>query len=188
MLKNNINNWNGNSIDVTKSRGRVIATISPFDNLMYKGCIPGTKIIASEIIQKLYKSNHEKAFNLISNEWKLKYYCDLQSTNSEDSLTWSIFSALVYGDNVYKQSFLMNLSEALSIEEKPDNIDICLWRRMPHPDTNVSGGPEIDVLISTDNSIYMIECKWRSGVGKKQGKNKDKSQIELSVDIKTLLS
>ena len=54
-----------------------------------------------------------------------------------------------------------------------------LWRRLPHPDTLVSGGPEIDFGVQTDNILILGEAKWLSGVGKMQGKKKDKTQIEL---------
>jgi len=62
------------------------------------------------------------------------------------------------------------------------NSEICLWRRIPHPDTHVSGGPEIDFMIITDDTLLLGEAKWKSGVGKAQGKNKDKDQIQLRIE------
>jgi len=34
-----------------------------------------------------------------------------------------------------------------------DDVEIFLWRRVPHPDTLVPGGPEIDIGISTANAL-----------------------------------
>lgn len=64
-------------------------------------------------------------------------------------------------------------------DARTDNAEIFLWRRIPHPDTLVSGGPEIDVGITTSDTVILAEAKWMSGVGAKQGKNKDKDQIGL---------
>ena len=60
-----------------------------------------------------------------------------------------------------------------------DDAEIFLWRRVPHPDTLVPGGPEIDVGISTANAIQLGEAKWQSIVGAAQGKMRDKDQIQL---------
>jgi hypothetical protein len=64
-------------------------------------------------------------------------------------------------------------------EVKTDNAEIFLWRRIPHPDTLVSGGPEIDVGISTANTLILGEAKWQSGVGVAQGKLKNKDHVQL---------
>ena len=56
---------------------------------------------------------------------------------------------------------------------------VFLWRRIPHPDTLVSGGPEIDAGIMTENALILCEAKWQSEVGTVQGKKKDKDQIQL---------
>jgi hypothetical protein len=60
-----------------------------------------------------------------------------------------------------------------------EHAEIFLWRRIPHPDNLVPGGPEIDVGISTTNALILGEAKWQSGVGTSQGKKKDKDQIQL---------
>ena len=54
-----------------------------------------------------------------------------------------------------------------------------MLRRIPHPDSLVPGGPEIDAGIISRNSVLFIEAKWQSQVGDKQGKEKDKDQIQL---------
>lgn len=44
---------------------------------------------------------------------------------------------------------------------------------------SVSGCPEIDVGITTSNTVILAEAKWLSGIGAAQGKAKDKNQIQL---------
>ena len=56
-------------------------------------------------------------------------------------------------------------------------------RRIPHPDSLVSGGPEIDVGIQTDSVLVLGEAKWRSSVGKAQGVARDKDQIQLRAEF-----
>ena len=48
------------------------------------------------IVQKLIKSNHtpHEHDSLLTHH--LGYYCDLQSINSEDALTWNYFGPLMY--------------------------------------------------------------------------------------------
>ncbi len=60
-----------------------------------------------------------------------------------------------------------------------ESPEIFLWRRIPHPDTLVSGGPEIDAGIMSENAIILVEAKWQSGVGTEQGKMRNKDQIKL---------
>jgi len=73
------------------------------------------------------------------------------------------------------------ISFGLSISQEPQTEDpmIFLWRRLPHPDTLVLGGPEIDAGIITKNALVLVEAKWQSEVGAKQGKMRDKDQIQL---------
>jgi len=63
----------------------------------------------------------------------------------------------------------------------PRGRPVCmwLWRKLPHPDTLVPGGPEIDFGIQSSNVLVLGEAKWRSPVGAIQGAPKDKDQILL---------
>lgn len=67
------------------------------------------------------------------------------------------------------------------IEVSGSARDACawLWRRLPHPDTLVPGGPEIDFGIQTDDVFLLGEAKWLSSVGTAQGVNRDKDQMTL---------
>lgn len=59
------------------------------------------------------------------------------------------------------------------------NVTVWLWRRLPHPDTLVPGGPEIDFGIQTEDVVVLGEAKWLSTIGGKQGAKRDKDQIVL---------
>ena len=172
--------WNHNEIACLQSKGGVTVTTHPYHNLIRSGCEPWPP---PEIVQKLYKSSQIRAF---SEEDKaicmsgLGFYCDLQSIHSEDAITWSVFGTVAHAPQPELESWLGDLMDLLDLSDvDTTGADIFLWRRIPHPDTLVQGGPEIDVGISTCNALILGEAKWRSGVGAAQGKNKDKDQIQL---------
>lgn len=172
--------WNGNIIPVARSKGGVKAVAHPFDNLIRTGI---TAWPPSEIIQKLYKSRQSRAFegkDLETATSGLGYYCDLQSLHSEDAITWSVFGTIARAPQNILETWLKDLFRLIDLpDSESDNAEIFLWRRLPHPDTLVSGGPEIDVGIMTSNTVILVEAKWLSGVCAKQGKARDKDQIQL---------
>jgi len=59
------------------------------------------------------------------------------------------------------------------------DANVWLWRRLPHPDTLVPGGPEIDFGIQTADVFLLGEAKWRSSVGASQGVERNKDQLTL---------
>lgn len=172
--------WNGKEIVSAKSKGGVIAVSHPLDNLIQPKCTPWP---TPEILQKLYQSRQVRAFQneqLSICKSGIGYYCDLQSIHSEDAITWSVFGTLARSSPDDKESWTADFFSLLRIPgASPSNAEIYLWRRLPHPDTLVSGGPEIDFGIITDNSVVLGEAKWQSGIGFAQGKKKDKDQIQL---------
>lgn len=175
-----IKNWNDENIKVIISKGNKIATYNPYDNLIYnnKEIFP-----KSEIIQKIYKSNQEKAFINEKEKSTMDYYSDIQSINSEDAITWSIFGTLIYSPISSQIEFTKELFKSINIDSYLDDVNIWLWRRIPHPDTLVSGGPEIDFGIQTNSTLLLGEAKWLSSVGKNQGKEKNKDQIDLRIEF-----
>ena len=172
--------WNNKSVEIARSANGVIAVSDPFRNLVQPGVKPWPP---AEIIQKLSRSHHEKAFKeeqLQAVTQRLGFYCDLQSLHSEDALTWSVFGPLAYAGIEVKRNFAAALLHALDLPcPTPQNVSIWLWRRLPHPDTLVSGGPEIDFGLQTDDTLLLGEAKWLSPVGKLQGVAKDKDQLVL---------
>ena len=179
-----IANWNGKEIEVGRSRGGVVATANPYDNLVSNGIHPWPP---SEIVQKMYISRQLRAFDEQNAEQvtaRFGYYSDLQSINSEDAITWSFFGTIAYASDQDKLQWTKDLFKFLSINTPMvSNVNVWLWRRIPHPDTLVSGGPEIDFGVQTDDTIVLGEAKWKSDVGKMQGKNKDKDQLLLRIEF-----
>jgi hypothetical protein len=110
--------------------------------------------------------------------WRLGV--DLQSLHSEDAITWSVFGTASRASQAVLHAWLADLLQLLDLTDvSPEHPEIALWRRVPHPDGLAPGGPEIDVTISTRNSLILCEAKWRSRVGVRQGKDKNKDQIQL---------
>lgn len=172
--------WNGKKIAAARSVGGVLALAHPLDNLISTGCSPWPP---PEILQKLYQSRQVRAFQgdqLTICKSGVGYYCDLQSLHSEDAITWSVFGTAARAKPRQFRVWIADLLNLLGLSEaSPDKAEIFLWRRIPHPDTLVSGGPEIDVGIITENALIFCEAKWQSKVGISQGKRKDKDQIQL---------
>jgi hypothetical protein len=173
-------NWNGNEVACAHSKGGVVVTAHPFDNLIRTGCTPWPP---SEIVQKLYQSRQIRAFTgedekICSSG--LGFYCDLQSIHSEDAITWSVFGTAARAPQSELESWLVELMNLFDLPGVQTNDpEVFLWRRVPHPDTLAPGGPEIDVGISTANALILVEAKWQSGVGAVQGKMRNKDQIQL---------
>lgn len=173
-------NWNGHEIACARSKGGVTVVAHPFDNLIRTGCHSWPP---AEIVQKMYQSRQVRAFvgnDLDTCKSGIGYYCDLQSLHSEDAITWSVFGTASRAPRPKLEQWLADLCKLLELSDvRVEDAEVNLWRRIPHPDTLVSGGPEIDFSISTSNAIILGEAKWLSGVGTAQGKNKDKDQIQL---------
>lgn len=172
--------WNQTEIACAHSKGGVIVTAHPFDNLIRSGCSPWPP---PEIVQKLYKSRQIRAFTGEDERTctsGVGFYCDLQSIHSEDAITWSVFGTAARASKSGLKMWLADLFKLLELPAvQTDDPEVFLWRRVPHPDTLVPGSPEIDVGISTTNALILCEAKWQSGVGTAQGKMKDKDQIQL---------
>ncbi len=175
-----LQNWNGKRINCAHSKGGVLVLSHPFDNLISTNCSPWP---SSEILQKLYQSRQTRAFEgneLVACTSGIGYYCDLQSIHSEDAITWSVFGTIAHSSQETLEAWLADLFLILGLKDiQTKNAEIFLWRRIPHPDILVPGGPEIDVGIMTENALVLGEAKWQSSTGTRQGKNKDKDQIQL---------
>ncbi|MBT3273582.1 MAG: hypothetical protein HN368_10520 [Spirochaetales bacterium] len=177
-----IKNWNGDEIEVAESRGGVIATSHPFDNVVSTGVRPWPPI---ELIQKCVQSRHEKGFSEENARIciaGLGYYSDLQSLHSEDALTWSVFGTISRADIAIRAKWVLAFFDLLSLECTPsENTEVALWRRIPHPEKPIgeSNGPELDFAIFTDAASVFGEAKWRAKVATNQGVSGKKSQMEL---------
>jgi hypothetical protein len=171
--------WKDKEIPIARSRGGKISVCNYADNLI----IPKSAVWPHpDIVKKLHKSNQSKAFDpegLKALKAKLGFYCDLQSLRSEDAITWTVFGTLQYFAKETHIQFVNSMLKTIGEERNVTDCSIQLWRRITHPDTSGSGGPELDFQILADNVIVFGECKWLSKVGENQGKQKDKNQIQL---------
>ncbi len=177
-----IKNWKGKEIQIAKSRGGKISVCNYEDNLIIPN---GVVWPHPDIVKKLYRSNQSKAFDPEALEIlsvKLGFYCDLQSLRSEDAITWSVFGTLHYFSKELKTQFLNSMLKLIGEAPNVTDCSIQLWTRIAHPDTLVSGGPELDFQIISDKVVIFGECKWNSKVAENQGKQKDKNQIQLRLE------
>jgi hypothetical protein len=164
-----VRDWRGKEIELVESRGGVLAFANPWEGVVHGGVDPWPP---PELVQKLYQSNHAGAIvdaaNIAATSF-LGYYSDLQSMHSEDAVTWSLFGPITYADSNVRAQFCAQLLGSLGIERSVSNARIWLWRRLPHPDTRVSGGPEINFGIQTADALILGESKWCSAFGARQG-------------------
>jgi hypothetical protein len=174
-----LEDWRNREIRIERSKGGKISVCNYEDNLIIP---PNSVWPHPDIVKKLYESNLVKHFDTEARnelEKRLGYYCDLQSLRSEDAITWSVFGTLHYFDKQAQASFVNSLLKLVGEEKEINECFIELWTRIPHPETRVSGGPELDFQFICDKIIIFGECKWTSRIAEGQGKNRDKNQIEL---------
>lgn len=175
-----IDDWQGNGeLEVAQSAGGVLATVDPFAALYSSICAPWPP---PELLQKLYASDRWRGKTPeddLAVRQRLGHYCDLQSLNSEDAITWSFFGPLIYGNESWRQHFAGHLFRWLDLPE-PSRITIWLWRRIPHVEKLASnGGPEIDVGFQSETTVILGEAKWNSHLGRGQGVAGNRSQLDL---------
>ena len=90
------------------------------------------------------------------------------------------FGPIAYATESIRLEYCASLFQLIEPSLPPPSAaTVCLWRRVPHPDTSGPGGPEIDVLIQTPEVVVVGEAKWMSAVGSGQGVDKNKDQITL---------
>jgi hypothetical protein len=171
--------WTGKEIKIAESKGGKISVCDYRDNLIISA---NSTWPHPDIIKKLYQSNHINDFDELERHEltrELGFYCDLQSLRSEDAITWSVFGTLHYFSKQNQIEFVNSLLKSINVEPTVSDCFIELWTRIAHPDTLVSGGPELDIQIACDNLIIFGEAKWLSRVARDQGKMKDKDQLQL---------
>jgi hypothetical protein len=159
----------------------VLATLDPLANLV-RTDVPLWP--APELIQKLYASERWRGKTEQDDQAVRKYlghYCDLQSLNSEDAITWSFFGPLIYGPADWRQEFITQIFVALGFP-KPRSSTVWLWRRIPHPEKPAStGGPEIDFGMQSEACVVFGEAKWNSRLGTGQGVAGNRTQLDLRI-------
>lgn len=106
---------------------------------------------------------------------KLGHYSRLQSANSEDTVTWSVFGAKPFAP--WLTPLLAGIFDEPTI---PSDWSACFWQRQAHPDTGlVEHGPESEITLTAPGWCIEIEAKWLSDLDGTQGAARNRSQIDM---------
>ncbi len=157
--------WNGRPLEVVWSRGGVMAICDIRRALLHDGSWP-----SPALRRKLKRSAQLRAFDARGVELLVEAsgsYCDLQSINSEDAMTWSFFGPFLDAQNEARarlMNWLLELSGATDVDNR--ECEIHLWKRLAHPDTGkTSHGPEPDFALFGVGALVLGEAKWTAREG-----------------------
>ena len=175
-----VEDWLGRPIDLAESKSGVLAFVDPFGGLLRGDLTPWPP---ASVVQKLYSTRDFSGPDGTAVASSLGGYSDLQSVNSEDAITWSVFGPVAHSPPEVRKRFVAELFQAAEIQVTPGPATISLWRRIPHPETLGLGGPELDVMIQTPHAVVFVEAKWGSSVGTGQGRKGDKDQVQLRMEF-----
>ena len=152
-----IERWDGREMHGVRSRGSsVFAALDWRDLVLATGSPIEAKAVLPSKQLRSFSSEAQRYLTQCDGR-----YCDLQSINSEDTVTWSVFGVcpveLWAGD-------LLNL--AFGQMKRPSNWTVRFWARLSHPETGVTGhGPEADLTLEADGDwFFAIEAKWRNDI------------------------
>lgn len=105
----------------------------------------------------------------------LGHYSPVQSANSEDTVTWSVFGASPL------QAWLPGVLAEVFDEPLPSSPwSARFWQRQAHPDTgDEQRGPESEITLLAGKWCIEVEAKWLSDLDGRQGKTGNKSQVDM---------
>jgi hypothetical protein len=173
----------GSSVRIAQSASGVPVTTHPDDNLVRGNTFPWP---APELLQKFCASSRFRGATPEDDDAArsgLGLYCDLQSLNSEDAVTWSVFGILAYLPDLERSRIAGRLFSRIGLAPPARNVACWLWRRLPHPEKPESNnGPELDFAFLTDSAFILGEAKWNSPIGVGQGIKKDRTQLDLRLE------
>lgn len=123
----------------------------------------------------------------------------MRSENSEDAVTWNVFMSLQQinpknwfpyfvsqGLGVRSESFYFNeLQEYIHV---PDMIQIKLWQTIDPPPSlkpyqKDEGPTEVDIIIESEDFVWLIEAKYKSDISMKTTNNPNRDQILRNIDV-----
>lgn len=171
--------WRTDYVSAVRSTGGTYALLDYCDNFLVPTNLPWPP---PELAQKLFQSQKLDHFpedahpHLVA---RLGHYCDLQSIHSEDALTWNVFGNASHKPMAARSRFSTSLLARLGEFEQGDSAHIWLWRRLPHPETLGSNGPELDFGVHVGRTLILGESKWHGTVSQGQGLGKDQNQIQI---------
>ena len=106
--------WNSHIVETCESKGGTIALVNPFRNFIQTGITP---FPPPEIVQKLYKSRQQRAYDgtaLAEVTKYLGFYSDLQSMHSEDAITWNVLGTVSHAEQEIQKRYVHELTESIS--------------------------------------------------------------------------
>ena len=169
-------------VTLAESKSGVRATVTPRDNLVYPADGPWPP---AELGKKLCGSAWTGATPEDDRAPRQteRSYCALQSLNSEDAVTYSVFGTLSRMPRSEKREVFGRMFASLGLPLAVDEPQVRFWTRVPHPDkpSAVTSGPELDVSIYAGDTLVIGEAKWNSKIDIKQGTSKERDQITLRV-------
>jgi hypothetical protein len=94
----------------------------------------------------------------------LGFYSDLQSLESEDAITWSVFGPVAYAPPHLRSSFAAGLLKLIGVPSGPVSMaNVWLWRRLPHPErrrghTKQKGAKHSLSVVGTNPCSAFVNC------------------------------
>lgn len=175
--------WRTERVRVVRSESGTFALVDYRDNLLADDFQPWPP---PEIAQKLSVSRKLEYFPLTERAAltaTLGHYCDLQSVNSEDALTWNVFGRIGHESKERQAAFASRILGLLDISDTAPTAQVWVWRRLPHPETLSGNGPELDFGILIGRTLVLGENKWHGSVTQRQGLQQDRDQIEMRISF-----
>lgn len=160
---NQVNDWNGKEIEVCYSANtQIFATLHPNQNIVSMR----DNAFQSPELKRKYAiscedSNFGKSSILSNRNWSLGYYCELQSILSPQAIAWSVFGSISHATSIVQRNWMMDFFSSINLEE-PDVNDaqFFFWRKLLDAKKATKPSPEIDIMITTPNSLNMVLCYW----------------------------
>ncbi|MCM3729586.1 DUF1643 domain-containing protein [Neobacillus cucumis] len=116
--------------------------------------------------------------------WRRKKLDHLKSENSEDAMTWNVFRSLkqinpnIWFPLLFKNSFPQEFGYS------SESMEISLWKKIQPFARLVKEGPtEVDIIIETNEFVWLIEAKYKSDISKNTTHDTSRNQVIRNIDV-----
>ena len=175
MPQETIKGWRGQQIVGARSRGSRVFAAFDWRDLVLMPEPPIEKKAATPSRQAWSFAEEDRA-RLAERDGR---YTDLQSVNSEDSVTWATFGPAVKDRAVHAV-----VRAAFPSSHSPSSLTRAFWQRYPHPEGGRrKKGPEPDVVLGAVDWCLVTEAKWRADLDGKQGRGGGTGQLEMRTHV-----
>lgn len=109
----------------------------------------------------------------------------LRSENSEDAITWNTFRTLQQMDPKIWLPRLFQGTFKIPFPYKNAFVLIKLWELISPPNSLATPErvSEVDIMLETDNFVWVIEAKYKSDISLGTTYNPDRNQIIRNIDV-----